>query len=442
MSMFQKATKKAVRARIALDGPSGSGKTWTGLTWATVFGKKIAAVDTERGSMSLYADKFDFNVIEMSPPFHPDRLIETIRSAEEGGYDVILIDSLSHFWDGEGGTLDIVDAAAQRAKGNSWAGWKSGTPVLRHLVDTMLGSDLHVIATMRSRTEWVLEEKERNGRTVTDPKRVGLAPVMRAGMEYEFTLVAELDLEHRMTISKSRADVLADQVIQPGRAAEAAEIFVAWANSGEELASKADVEAIKQALNRIEPREDRLAAKKAFADQFGNPDFLVASRVADAHGFVAGLAGETSEDAIQQGGVDSSDGTATPAPAEGGEPAQAGSHEPGGVGESEQESPVSTGAGPSSAGPDTTPSARRRSTAPGVQLHRQLGAMKFNTDQQAEIIYSVSQGRTTHAAELDEGETAAAYRMGDDIVKGRESIERVIEFNDQHRAAQPEPVAS
>lgn len=289
MSVFQKATKRAVRARIALDGPSGAGKTYTALIWASKFGKRTAVIDTERGSASLYSTEFDFDVVEMSPPFHPDRVVELIHAAEKAGYDTLILDSLSHVWEGEGGTLDIVDAAGKRAGGNSWAGWKSGTPVLRHLIDTMLAADLHVIATMRTKTEWVLEEKQNSGgRTVTNPKRVGMAPVMRAGIEFEFTLVGDLDLEHTMTITKSRAAVLADQVVQAGRAAEAAEAFAAWMTDGAAMATREQIEVLKAALNEIEPKDARVAAKQSFADQFGNPEYLLAEKYEPALAFVAG----------------------------------------------------------------------------------------------------------------------------------------------------------
>jgi hypothetical protein len=260
------------------------------LTFAQAFGKRTAVVDTERGSASLYADTFDFDVIELSPPFHPDRLAELIRAAEKDGYDTLIADSMSHFWEGEGGTLDIADAAGQRAHGNSFAGWKTATPVLRHLVDVILAADLHIIATMRSKQEWVLQETvNKQGRTVTQPVRVGMAPVMRQGIEYEFQLVGDLDLEHRLTITKSRVAALADQVIQPGRAAEAADQFVAWMNSGEPQATREQVERIKAMFAQIDDREARTAAKTSFTEKYGNPDYLLAAKVDEAEAFVSGL---------------------------------------------------------------------------------------------------------------------------------------------------------
>ena len=310
MSVFQKATKRAVKARVALDGPTGSGKTWTALTWATVLGKRIALIDTERGSASLYSDHFDFDVLEMTPPYEPQRLVEALVAAEKEGYEVVVIDSLSHFWEGEGGTLDIVDGASQRANGNSFAGWKVGTPALRHLIDTMLGLDAHLIVTMRSKMEYVLEEDSR-GKKV--PRKIGMAPVMRAGVEYEFTLVGDLDLEHRLSISKSRSDLLADQVYQAGRAAEGAETFKTWLEAGEPVAPRNEVDALKSRLNALDG-----PARKAFRDQFGRPDGLLLSQLDDAKSYVAGLEGST------EGG----EGDVTPPKGDAGEPTATSADDP------------------------------------------------------------------------------------------------------------------
>ena len=273
MSMFQRAVKRQARARVALEGPTGSGKTWNSLVWATALGQRVALVDTERGSASLYAPHFNFDVVEFQPPYDPARLVEVIKAAVAENYDVLVIDSLSHFWEGEGGTLDIVDAAASRARGNTYAGWKVGTPALRHLVDTMLGCSLHLVVTMRSKMEYVLQEV--NGRQV--PQKVGMAPVMRAGVEYEFTLVGDLDLEHRLTISKSRCDVLADLVAPKDRIREAAERFAAWLNEGEAALpppapsltaeQRAELAALNEALPadlRLTDDEKRALAREGF----------------------------------------------------------------------------------------------------------------------------------------------------------------------------------
>lgn len=269
---FQKATRAQLKARVAFAGPTGSGKTWTALEWATVLAGegRIAYVDTERGSAALYADRFDFDVMAFDPPYDPGRLADILKAAEAHGYDVVVVDSLSHFWEGEGGTRDIADAAAARSGGNSFAGWKDATPKLRHLIDVMLGLDAHFIGTMRSKMEYVLEQNER-GRTA--PRKVGLAPVMRQGVEYEFTLVGDIDLDHRIAITKSRCDRLADELVQPGRADEAAKVFADWLGEGEPLATKAEVDALVGRIGAM-PDEVRKACKAAFVEEIGSPQSL------------------------------------------------------------------------------------------------------------------------------------------------------------------------
>ena len=164
--LFQPATKQQARARVAFSGASGSGKTFWALTWATALaeGQPIAVIDTERGSASLYADQFKFDVLEMRPPYHPDRLVEALNSATNAGYKVVVVDSLTHFWSGQGGTLEIVDQASARFKGNSHAAWQVGTPIQQRMIDALLGFDGHLMATMRAKTEWVMEPDERGNR--------------------------------------------------------------------------------------------------------------------------------------------------------------------------------------------------------------------------------------------------------------------------------------
>jgi hypothetical protein len=284
---FQRATKRTARARVAFDGTSGSGKTWTALQWATELvadtGQRIALVDTERGSASLYAGHFDFDVLEMTPPYQPERLNSALRDAEAAGYGCAIVDSWTHFWSGEGGVLDLVDDAAARSGGNKFAAWQVGTPAFKRMVDTILAVDMHVIVTMRSKTEWVLEENER-GKKV--PRRVGMAPEQRAGVEYEFTMVGDIDLEHRIVFSKSRCDRLADAVIQPGRAQEAAAVFKAWLADGEPLADRNTVDAITSRVNAIEPKERRTECKRRFKEEFGPVAQLLASQVDQAQKLV------------------------------------------------------------------------------------------------------------------------------------------------------------
>lgn len=229
MAGFQKATKKQAKARIALDGPSGAGKTWTALTTATSLadGGKIALIDSERGSASKYADRFDFDVLELDGNFHPDRYMEAIRQAASAGYAVVVIDSLTHAWAGSGGVLEVVDAAKTRFGGNSYMAWSVGTPLWQALIDSMLGAPLHVIATMRSKTKFV--EDDSSGKK--QYKRAGTETVARDGVEYEFDVVGDLDLDHTMVVSKSRAgERLKDVYRRPG--AEFGEEVLAWLTDG------------------------------------------------------------------------------------------------------------------------------------------------------------------------------------------------------------------
>lgn len=215
---FQKATKTQSKLRMAINGPSGSGKTFTGLTFACALanGGRVAVIDTERGSASKYADMFDFDVLELDT-YHPQQYMDGIQAAEDAGYDVILIDSLSHAWEGEGGVLDLHDQATKRQRTeNSYTAWKDITPIHRKLVDAMLQSKCHIIATMRSKTEYVLVT---NSQGKQEPKKVGMAPVQRQGMEYEFDIVADMDTDHNMMVSKSRCFTVADAVVNKPTAA-------------------------------------------------------------------------------------------------------------------------------------------------------------------------------------------------------------------------------
>lgn len=226
MSMFQKAVKHSgLKARIGLVGPAGSGKTKTALLLAQGLGDQIALIDTERESASLYADQFDFDTVALTS-FHPDRYIEVIRGAEQAGYDVLVIDSLSHAWMGKDGVLEYKEKI-----GSDFSAWRKATPLHNKLVDAILDAKLHIIVTMRAKTEYVMEEYLDNGRKKTKPIKVGLQPVQRDGLDYEFTITGDLDHEHNLIISKTRMDALADQVFsKPGP--ELGRMIRAWLTSG------------------------------------------------------------------------------------------------------------------------------------------------------------------------------------------------------------------
>ena len=222
---FQKAVKHESKMRVAIMGPSGAGKTYTALNIAKHMpNAKIALVDTEHGSASKYADLFDFDVLELQPPYHPDRFGEAIRDAAQAGYTVIILDSLTHAWSGTGGMLDLVDQIGKRIGGNSFAAWKDATPIQNRLIESIVGAPIHVIATMRSKQDYA-QEKDDRGKTVV--RKVGMAAQQREGFEYEFDVVIDLDIDHNGIITKSRAPVLADKVIaKPGR--EVADMLTDW----------------------------------------------------------------------------------------------------------------------------------------------------------------------------------------------------------------------
>lgn len=223
---FHKAVKSESKLRMALAGPSGAGKTYTALAIATELaaGAPVAVIDTERGSASKYADLFQFDVLELDN-FHPDRYVEAIQMAQDAGYAVLVIDSLSHAWNGTGGALELHDQAVRRQKTqNSYTAWADITPIQNRLTNAITGARLHVIATMRSKTEYVQDKNERGGTTI---RKVGMAAVQRDGMEYEFDIFGQMTIENDLIIEKSRCTALASQVIRkPG--ADVAETLAEW----------------------------------------------------------------------------------------------------------------------------------------------------------------------------------------------------------------------
>ncbi len=223
MSVFKKATKQQSRLRLALYGPSGSGKTYTALRIASELGRPVAVIDTERGSASKYAgDVAEFDVLELTS-FEPKKYLEAIADAAREKYPTLVVDSLSHAWMGKGGLLDQADA-----KGGRFDAWKSLTPQQHSLIDAILSYPGDVIVTMRTKVEYVVEEV--NGKKV--PRKVGMAPIQKDGVEYEFDIAASMSPDGNvMTVEKSRCPALSGAVIrQPG--AEVAHALRAWLSDG------------------------------------------------------------------------------------------------------------------------------------------------------------------------------------------------------------------
>lgn len=239
--MFQRAHRKKAKLRLALCGPSGSGKTYTSLLLAQGLGGPIAMIDTEQGSGELYADLTVYDVARLTPPFSPDRYIQAIQAAEQTGYNVLIIDSLSHAWAGQGGILEEVDKRKAGQK-NQFTAWRDVTPQHNSLVDAILQSGCHIIVTMRTKTAYDFE-KDQNGRL--KPVKVGLAPVQRDGMEYEFTVVLDIEAEkHVATSSKDRTGLFDGKYFVP--TAETGQQLKAWLEQGVDAPQQAQPQAAAQ----------------------------------------------------------------------------------------------------------------------------------------------------------------------------------------------------
>lgn len=236
---FAKASKKKSKLRMALVGPSGSGKTYTALAIATHLGQRVAVIDTERGSASKYADLFAFDVLDLET-FAPQQYVDALHAAASAGYDVVVIDSLSHAWIGAGGALEQVDNAARRSQTkNSFGAWREVTPQHNAMVDAIVRAPLHVVATMRAKTEYVLEKDDR-GKTV--PRKVGIQPVQRDGLEYEFDVVGDLDEGNNLIVGKTRCPALAGKVFaKAGK--DIAGHLTAWLTDGAGAADDSPLEA-------------------------------------------------------------------------------------------------------------------------------------------------------------------------------------------------------
>ena len=205
--MFQKAQRTGSYIKLAITGPSGSGKTYSALRLArglTPDGK-IAVIDTENNSSNLYASDFDFEVASVEAPFEITKLVNLTKYVLQGDYEVLIIDSASHFWDG---VLEYKNSLDKRG-GNSFANWNTANEHYKLMLRAILFSKIHVIVCMRSKMEYVLQENDK-GKHV--PQKVGMAPVMRDGVEYEFTTVFDLDIHHQAQVSKDRTQLFSDKI--------------------------------------------------------------------------------------------------------------------------------------------------------------------------------------------------------------------------------------
>ena len=209
MSIFRKAERRKAKLRLAITGPAGSGKTYGALLVAFGIGGKIALLDTENGSGDLYSALGNYDVCSICAPFSVQKYIDAIKDAENSGYDVLILDSISAEWAGTGGLLNLHTQITSSNRANSYAAWGQITPKHNAFIDAIISSNLHIIATIRSKTEYAQVQNERGK---TEIKKMGLGLVQRDGIDYEFTTVFDLSMEHTVTVSKDRTSLFDGQV--------------------------------------------------------------------------------------------------------------------------------------------------------------------------------------------------------------------------------------
>jgi hypothetical protein len=232
---LRKATRKKAKIRLGLSAVAGGGKTYSAILIAKgLCGdlSKVAIIDTENGSADLYAHMGGFNVLPLTPPYPPEKYIEAIKTCEAAGIEVIIIDSITHEWDGKGGCLEIVETMAQASQSkNSYTAWGKVTPRHQSFIDAMLQSPAHIITTVRRKQDYEMS-KDHNGKTRVE--KAGLKEVTREGWEYELTVNLQLDQGHNATASKDRTGLfMGKPEFVP--TVETGELIKNWCESGEEV---------------------------------------------------------------------------------------------------------------------------------------------------------------------------------------------------------------
>lgn len=247
----RKAEKKRVKLKMAVQGPSGSGKTWGALALARNLWPegKICLIDTENESASLYADSFDFDTIPLPPPFGTDRYCACISYAVRAGYDVLIIDSITPQWDGEGGILRRKEEMDRRPGSNGYANWASFTPEHEFFKQALQQSPIHMICTMRSKQDYILTANEK-GKQV--PKKVGMAPIQRDQMDYEFTLVFDVEMDHKGSASKDRTSLFNEKIVDLANP-DTARIIRDWLDKGATVAESQQAPANDEAPSEAMP---------------------------------------------------------------------------------------------------------------------------------------------------------------------------------------------
>ena len=245
--MFQKAVKESRKLRLAIYGVSGSGKTYSALAIASGLGKKIAVIDTERHSASLYADDFKFDVASLDQPTVKN-CVAAFKDAKDAGYDVLILDSGSLVWDE---LLQEVDKIAKaKYRGNTFAAWMEGTPLQKSFINGMMDYPGHVIMTMRAATEYDITKEDGKNKI----EKIGLKPQQRAGVDYEFDVVMRIDSNHLAFVEKSRYKIFQDRAIEKPTAELGTEILTYL--KGAEPAPKPEPKSVQEMVDACKTIED------------------------------------------------------------------------------------------------------------------------------------------------------------------------------------------
>lgn len=284
-NLAKPAVRPALPARLMLSGPAGSGKTWTALTIARILvgpDGRIVLIDTETDSALTYADEHVFEHLPWAPPYDPRELAATVRDLSEPG-TCIIVDSHSHFWQGEGGTLDIADG--------KFGGWKEATPAQDEMVSAMLRSKAHIISCVREKQAYAATEVVEGGRKKQVIEKLGLQPIQREGLDYEFNVAASIDMHHNLAVHKTRCRRLAGRSYRANHSDELAIAYAEWLAGGHPVVSKAQADGLRARTLALPGKDERSPLRAAciaeFKDTFGSADNLLVEDLAEAEAMIA-----------------------------------------------------------------------------------------------------------------------------------------------------------
>lgn len=279
MSGMRKAERQQAKLRIGFSGPAGSGKTMSALLVAKGLCRgnmeKICVIDTENKSADLYSHLGPYFVYPISAPYTPEKYIKAIKECEENGIEACIVDSMAHEWKGEGGILAIHAAMG----GNSFTNWAIVGPRHDKLINTILESKMHILTTVRTKTDYVIEMNEKGKQA---PVKVGLKEETREGFEYELTLNFNIDQNSLASQSKDRTGLFYGHHPRVLNESDGA-LLLEWSESGAApIADKVEVDPYVELLNSSADLKALGAAWKAIpadnkADYQGLKDTLKAT---------------------------------------------------------------------------------------------------------------------------------------------------------------------